>query len=377
MFLSGPVRLLSVCALIAGGALISTSHATAETLRDKSDTEALKDAAQTLLGERVQSIVTGVAPKTRTVGPVNPKVQISGAALADQQNKNNAIARQRSELASYDIAYTKATADVDLLDVTYTGSTARLDVSRNAALTYRNPPAPGITQLKTHDVYSLVFTKDAGIWSLQSQQRRADDGLILLADSTPDVSSAAPHKSDPRKKAAASTTRPAVASSKIRKLSGGYDYGAMARYATDHAPTAFYNPDYRSWSQDCTNFISQALRAGGWEDAYDPNDPHGNTSWWYTWTNQSASWINAEAFYWFAVDNRVTELGNVWDMLLGDVLQADWNTPDNVMDHTMMVHAFDYNGYPLIASHTNDASWIPLGQVISGNPGADWWAHRT
>ncbi|MBS4753237.1 amidase domain-containing protein [Nocardioides sp. zg-ZUI104] len=30
------------------------------------------------------------------------------------------------------------------------------------------------------------------------------------------------------------------------------------------------NKDYRTWSYDCTNFVSQAMRAGGWKEVSHP-----------------------------------------------------------------------------------------------------------
>lgn len=45
-----------------------------------------------------------------------------------------------------------------------------------------------------------------------------------------------------------------------------YRYSAMIDYALRYWDV--YNTNYRSFSDDCTNFISQALRAGGWQYDY-------------------------------------------------------------------------------------------------------------
>ncbi|WP_078607485.1 amidase domain-containing protein [Streptomyces flavidovirens] len=42
----------------------------------------------------------------------------------------------------------------------------------------------------------------------------------------------------------------------------GYNYSKMVGYANKHWKNA--NSDYRSCTNDCTNFISQAMRGGGW-----------------------------------------------------------------------------------------------------------------
>ncbi len=101
----------------------------------------------------------------------------------------------------------------------------------------------------------------------------------------------------------------------------------MAAYADKHWKKS--NSSYRVYGNDCTNFISQAMRAGGWKMTSGSfSSRKSNKKWFYaskTWTT-SYTWAGAENWYWFAVKHskRTKPLNNVWKLLKADVLQADW-----------------------------------------------------
>lgn len=71
--------------------------------------------------------------------------------------------------------------------------------------------------------------------------------------------------------------------------------------AADYARKYWQNPNtaYRSFKADCTNFISQAMRAGGWTDV--PGWYRDPRHWWYHWLNQTWSWVGVEHWYQFAL----------------------------------------------------------------------------
>ncbi|MEV7606770.1 amidase domain-containing protein [Paenarthrobacter sp. NPDC089322] len=52
----------------------------------------------------------------------------------------------------------------------------------------------------------------------------------------------------------------------VSTFGAGYNYGAMTSYATSWAYGR--NSAYRQFGNDCQNFVSQSLRAGGWADQY-------------------------------------------------------------------------------------------------------------
>ena len=115
----------------------------------------------------------------------------------------------------------------------------------------------------------------------------------------------------------------------------------MVSYAFDHwgGPGAPYNPSYRDFSAnggggDCTNFISQSLRNGGWLFTA-IGDRTDSRYWWYGLLTQSYTWAGAQNWSAFA-PTRTNHLTNVWQMRLADVLQLDFNR-DGSKDHTMLM----------------------------------------
>ena len=157
----------------------------------------------------------------------------------------------------------------------------------------------------------------------------------------------------------------------------GLCYSCMVDYATKWAKS--YNPKYRNWgkkSEDCTNFVSQALRAGGWKD--DTGWYKSSSNWWYNSWNQTWSWTSAEYWSRFAT-KRTTHLDNVWKMRLGDVLQADWDA-NGTMDHTMIVTKVTSNEIYL-SYHSNPQLNKPLSQILremwTAHPKTVYYAYGT
>jgi hypothetical protein len=142
---------------------------------------------------------------------------------------------------------------------------------------------------------------------------------------------------------------------------GTYNEAGAANYANQWAKS--HNPAYRTFPDDCTNFVSQAMAAGG----------KGQTpSWYYNSNGQSGSWINANNLAsWLYSDspNAIfeTEWGpnqaynaqtpsTIWK---GDVLFYEWNPGDLKMDHASMQEiGYGYDGQSglygsLVDTHTD------------------------
>ncbi|GAA0490124.1 amidase domain-containing protein [Salinibacillus aidingensis] len=129
-----------------------------------------------------------------------------------------------------------------------------------------------------------------------------------------------------------------------------YDRRAAVRYAERWWND--YNPDYQKFEVDCTNYISQCLRAGGAPMWGSPNRSRG---WWYSGNNWSYSWSVAHAFRWYlsGSDQGLTakEMENATDLMPGDVICYDFEG-DGKWNHTTIVVAKDGNGEPLVNAHT-------------------------
>jgi len=152
-----------------------------------------------------------------------------------------------------------------------------------------------------------------------------------------------------------------------------YD-GIKARdYARRYACSTCYNTAYRNFENsgtrggDCTNFISQSLRAGGWPDVGGYTDRTTTSAWWYDSFTQTYTWVGAHYFYQFAAthSDRMGLAGNVWSMIPGDVLQVDFEG-DGEIDHTTIVSWRYENPVNLYLSyHTNGTLDRPLSDFFA------------
>ncbi len=132
---------------------------------------------------------------------------------------------------------------------------------------------------------------------------------------------------------------------------------------------------------DCTNFVSQALRAGGWRNTATTSTTS-DLLWWFTnktTTGYSQSWSTAHGFF-RHMNGGVNPPGTgtsyegwtKWDgatsLNYGDVVSADW-TGDNAIDHTMIVTGFRRmaNGLvePRFTYHSNDRKDFPLSDLMA------------
>jgi hypothetical protein len=163
---------------------------------------------------------------------------------------------------------------------------------------------------------------------------------------------------------------PAGIGAAANKLQASYCYTCMVTYANKYWD--IYNTGYRAFSNDCTNFISQALKAGGWAYDYGLYTLSGN--WWYNRLNQTYTWAAAHNWSRFA-SKRVTWLGSVWYLLKSDVLLEDWDSNGNI-SHAMIVTQ-KTTSMVYLSYHTNDSHNMPLSTVISHNPGTTYYAART
>jgi hypothetical protein len=167
----------------------------------------------------------------------------------------------------------------------------------------------------------------------------------------------------------------------------GYNGAAAAAYADTYWST--YNtawPNFAKKGGDCTNFVSQALYAGGISMRTDP--PYSGSAAWFmtqsgrkTWS-YSTSWVNAQDDSAFLEQNLagVTVVASYYGVApgqlvpdnasQGDVVLYDWNN-DGVFDHESIVTASDgttnadgTTNWDLVDAHTTNryhAYWTLAG----------------
>lgn len=134
-------------------------------------------------------------------------------------------------------------------------------------------------------------------------------------------------------------------------------------YAVGYSTTS--NPAYRYFlvqgdnGGDCTNFISQCLRAGG-----APMIFSGKNRWWYNNKRWSVSWAVAGSLYWYLKINskeklygvKGTEVNSVSMLEPGDIIF--YENKRGKMQHSAMITSY-HNDYPLISQHTPNVLNIP------------------
>ena len=195
--------------------------------------------------------------------------------------------------------------------------------------------------------------------------------------------------------AAQRRARAVSAPARSRATGGGrtlarYSGSAAAGYATKWAKAT--NSSYPRFVNDCTNFVSQSLLAGGWAMAGGScSDRKSDGAWWYgDWNcvypgvRASYTWSGAQNLYNFmSASGRGTGLSKVADLEIGDVLQMEFTADDPTepynlghVGHSMVVTGkHDSNIYLSYHTddHLNEPFWGP-GGILSRHPTAKYYA---
>ncbi|MBK3570002.1 amidase domain-containing protein [Streptomyces sp. MBT62] len=353
------------------------------------DTSVLAGLAEGYLQQRADMLITS-PPQVRTA---LAHVRATRSMAAQTQDDLVALAEKGRRYKEVDGGYTQALVDVKVDDTVVEGGTATLQLTEHTRLRLPFTPqeveegAPEYEELSLP--HTVKFTQGSdGAWLLSSDKADAEGGPTpttqvadMDADATADDGGGAPDEDEGGKDDAADTTPlpDSGASGAVKSgVSAAYSYNKMVAYADkywDH-----HNDAYRTYGNDCTNFISQAMLAGGWGPKGGALIQRTSNKYWFygpTKFTTSYTWAGAENWYWFAKkhEKRTRILGNVWQLAKSDVLQADW-TRNNNIDHSMIVTK-RYQGTPYLTYHTGDTHNKSLSKLLSDHPRAWWYAHRT
>lgn len=132
----------------------------------------------------------------------------------------------------------------------------------------------------------------------------------------------------------------------------GYQYDRLKAVQYAERWWNDFNPAYKKFEVDCTNYISQCLHTGGAPMRGYPNRGNG---WWMQNNNWSFSWTVANAMRWYLPASkfglRAREVSSAEQLKLGDVICYDFQG-DGRFDHTTIVTGHDADGMPLVNAHT-------------------------
>ncbi|MEU1530268.1 amidase domain-containing protein [Streptomyces fagopyri] len=366
---------------------LSTAHAAnAPVTVDRATTDAFGRIADAVLSDRTDALLVPgtVAPRAALRAAVNAEgtrgVSLSAALTRTEDTAVTSLHGTRSRLAALGEAYTAADTGVTVDRTRVTGKRATAWVTETTVLTYRRirGDEPATTGFSAHHVLTFAAQPD-GTWKL-SGLRSADGGPRQVNEpatvAEPVTGTGAGMTTmavidAPR----AATTYPAPAAAK--NLTGGtYDYAAMATYAEKYWKN--YNTAYRSFNSaggDCTNYVSQSLKAGGWQSVTSSDEDYG--TWYYGTSGQSDSWVGVNEWSWFTqTARRTTPLANVYQMDVGDVMQMDFDK-DGSKDHTMITSYRSSSGVPYLTYHDTDTYRRSVSSLLASYPNSAYYAYRT
>lgn len=131
-----------------------------------------------------------------------------------------------------------------------------------------------------------------------------------------------------------------------------YDRHRVRQYANLYWDKA--NPEYMHFDDDCTNYVSQCIFAGGAPMNYTGRR---NAGWWYKkdipndrW---SFSWTVSHSLCWYLSSGglHAEEVKSPTQLDVGDVIIYDFEG-DSRYNHSTIVTAHDASGMPLVNAHT-------------------------
>ena len=368
--------------VVAGAALLPTWSAGAAVVDDptvdartKATFQRLADAVFT---DRTDALVTGKQgdrDKPLTNG-FSGEVKLSAGTVRTEDATLSSLEQRKGKLAKTGEKYSKASTTVTLNATRVTGRTAKAAVTETTTLTYANATGSQPKTTGFQASHELTFKADRqGNWQLTDIRDTDQGGLAVNTLSKP-TSVKAPTTADdtmPNAPRAATTWNPPA----VPKTGTTYDYKAMAAYAEKYWNV--YNKDYPDFNNhtaggDCTNFVSQSLKAGGWKHV--PGYVYDYTKWFGNADIQSDSFVGVNEWSWFAQNSkRTTPLANVYQLEVGDVLQMDFDR-DGSKDHTMIVTSKS-GGVPYVTYHSNNTLRRSVASLVASYPNAYYYAYRT
>lgn len=131
-----------------------------------------------------------------------------------------------------------------------------------------------------------------------------------------------------------------------------YNRQEAVRYANRWWNSA--NPAFPKFDDDCTNFISQCLYAGG---APMTGFPDRSKGWWLRGGNWSYSWTTANALRWYLETSKNglqgKRVASEKELELGDLIFIDFEG-DGRINHSLIVTSI-INGVPYVNAHTTNS----------------------
>ncbi|ASS74473.1 hypothetical protein CIG75_05350 [Tumebacillus algifaecis] len=237
----------------------------------------------------------------------------------------------RNALQSREVRYRKAKTDLQIVKTYWNREqeTATVDLIEQVRFFYEQ--GDDIGHEARRSVHRLTLIPFGGTWKVVQDQA--------------DCEQKAPHHP---KVEAVQLEEASVRLAEQRLVRGRYDRVRAFKFAELWWNS--YNPAYQKiQGNDCTNFISQVVHAGGMPMIFTSSR---GTGWWHRNKSWSYSWAVAHSFK--LALSRLLHAQAVADprqLKVGDVICYDWDG-DGRWQHNTVVVDFDVSGMPLVNAHT-------------------------
>lgn len=343
--------------------------ANVNTRNDTVDNSTFKELIQTFLYNRASVMISDQRIK------VNDSL-ISSQELEKENQTRTKISLYREKLKKLNETYSDLKTDVEILQISYLNN---LKVSIKVKETTFFTIAQGGTETGYSAEHEFILEKNQNNeWLILEDRHLEPIGLLPLYEAEEYVYGNVDSNkidSDSNLEYQEILNLSSNTNEKILSIKSGYNYPAMAAYLERYWSN--YNPAYRNFNNqggDCTNFVSQALKAGGWTDK--PGWYQNANYWWYNNANQTYSWTSVNHWATFAINSgRASMLYNVWSCRVGDVVQVKPSGSSSKV-HTMMVSYYS-NGIPYFTYHSSNRYRRSLNQVLLDWIGATFYSYRT
>jgi len=303
------------------------------------------------------------------------------AAFADEVwQRMPEIETERAERALRGLRYTSSTTEFRDEQLQIDGDAATvsfIEATRIALDVEGATGAPDATEYEKPHVFTFRRTTDD--WQLIEHKPGADFPFADAGDDqqATETGSASDNSQVLMERAPVQTQAYAI-STLSRSAIVNY---ALKYWGSGMYDNRGYNTAYRTFTNDCTNFISQGVANGGWTAVtgwYQSDD-----AWWYTFypfplaPGQSYTWAGAQNWSNFvARRGRGYLVSTMSELSPGDVLQIDFQN-DSHIDHSMIVTAKDSKGTIYLTYHTvnyKNREFFEMDRVIKKtSPNVKYW----